>query len=467
MVYDFLHSKDSLYKEAVMEGLRNGYEVVDIVSLGAVGDGLHDNSKVFEQAFSKENVHVVVPKGMWLTGPITLRSNTVLELEEGSVVIFIDDPNLYEPVYSRWEGVRCWCMHPCVYSQDSSNVAVIGKGILDGNGRSWWEAAVDKKRRNASPETSMELRLAELNVGYESQPGGGGGRRSQYLRPPLIQFNNCTNVELRGVFIANSPCWTVHPVFCTGVDIIGVKISNPSDSPNTDAIDVDSCVDVRIIDCAISVGDDAICLKSGNGQDGVDAARPTRNVVVDGCYVRNAHGGAVIGSETAAGIKDVVFRNCTFEGTDRGVRIKTRRGRGGVVEDLLFTDIKVDSCLCPITFNMYYKCGTDEDWPFSLEPMPVDSVTPSIRNVTIEDMKAVDCRSSAGFIVGLPESPISNVVVRDCSFQVSTDGGAGTDEAEMFRGLPHVEGRGIRVLNADVRFENVEVIGVEEPYVYE
>lgn len=431
------------------------------MDFGAKGDGAFDNSSAFAAAFASTGALIKVPAGTWVTGPITLKSDSVLYLDKDAVIKFIADENLYSPVFTRWEGVRCYAMHPCVYAENAENVKVTGEGTIDGNGSWWWTKARSKKNSTNGPETPAEKALAALNPDYLNQPGGGGGRQTQFLRPSLVQFNSCKKVELSGVTVKDSPFWTVNPVFCQGVSIVGVTISNPEDSPNTDAIDIDSCEDVYIANCDISVGDDAITIKSGSGEDAVKAARPTKNVVVENCVVHSGHGGAVIGSETAAGISNVTFRHCTFIGTDRGIRIKTRRGRGGHIENLNFSDLTVEGCLCPIAFNMFYRCGTNEDWPFVQEKLPVTDVTPSIRNVTIEDVKATNCRSSATFMAGLPEAPITGVKIKNCTFGI---GGKleSTDLSEMFRGIPHVDYRGVRTINAEVKMENVVVTYAED-----
>ncbi|MBQ0071846.1 MAG: glycoside hydrolase family 28 protein [Spirochaetales bacterium] len=431
-------------------------DITTILNYGGKGDGVTDNTLAFSLAFASENATVVVPAGVYLTGPITLLSNSTLILEKGAVLRFSNDESLYEPVWSRWEGVRTWCMHPCLYAEKAENVTVKGEGTIEGNGEAWWNHARENKKNNARPTTPVELKFASLNPEYMSQPSGGGGRYSQYLRPSLVQFNNCRNVRIEGVTVQNSPFWTIHPVFCTGLEIIGIKINNPSDSPNTDAIDIDSCKCVTIKDCDISVGDDGITLKSGTGEDGVAVGIPTSEVLVENCTVRSAHGGAVIGSETAAGINNVTVRDCNFINTDRGIRIKTRRGRGGLIENLKFSNINVSGCLCPVAINMYYRCGAMEDWMFSLNKMPITEVTPCIRNIEIENMKATECRSSAGFVVGLPEVPITNITMKDCDFQVGGEL-VSTDLSEMFNGLEHVEERGIRQENATLRLENVKV----------
>ncbi len=442
-------------------------EFINITRYGAHGDGLWNNSAAFAEAFKESGSHITVPAGLWLTGPITLSSDSTLNLEEGAVLKFIDDPALYPPVYTRWEGQRCYAMHPCIYAENKENVTVSGKGVVDGSGKRWWTATREKQKNAKGPETKEELALAALNPGYLDQPSGGGGRYFQFLRPDLVQFNGCRNVNISGVRLMNSPFWTLHPVFTDGLTIDDITIFNPSDSPNTDAIDVDSCSRVVIRNSYINVGDDGICIKSGAGEDGIIAARPTYDVLVEGCTVCSSHGGAAIGSETAAGIRDVTFRNCAFIGTDRGIRLKTRRGRGGIIENLKFQNIAIDGCLCPFTFNMYYKCGATDDSLFSLDMQSVTESTPAIRNVLIENVVAMNCRSSAGFIVGLPESRIENVIIRNTSVSIDPESDIKPNVSEMYRGIPDVDEKGIRIRFADAKLENVVVEGVEKIIVEE
>lgn len=444
--------------------MENG-QFVNITTFGARGDGLWDNTTAFAHAFEKCGSHITVPAGIWLTGPVTLKSDSTLNLEDGAILKFIDDPAYYPPVYTRWEGQRCYAMHPCVYAENAENVAVTGSGVVDGSGRKWWDALREKKKNAKGPETEYELRLAALNPDYMNQPSGGGGRYFQFLRPDLMQFNGCNGVKVSGIKLMNSPFWTLHPIFTDNLTVENITIFNPGDSPNTDALDIDSCTHVTVRSSYINVGDDGICLKSGAGDDGIKAARPTSDVLVEGCTVCSSHGGAAIGSETAAGIKDVVFRNCSFLGTDRGIRLKTRRGRGGTIENLKFQNISIEGCLCPFTFNMYYKCGTTDTSLFSLERQSVTESTPAIRNILIENVVAKGCKSSAGFIVGLPESRIENVVIRNSSISIDPSSEIQPDVSEMYAGLPDVKEKGIRLRFADVKMENVVVEGVEKIFV--
>ncbi|NLE14327.1 MAG: glycoside hydrolase family 28 protein, partial [Spirochaetales bacterium] len=267
-------------------------------SFGAVGDGLNNDGEAFAKTFQSlaDGGVLHIEAGTYLTGPLHIRAkNLVIEMERGAVIQFIDDEALYKPVYSRWEGVNCYCMHPCLLIEEADGLIIRGEGILDGNGRRWWEAANRKRNTQKGPVSVLEHELALLNPGYESQSGGGGGRQSQFLRPPLVQILHSNNVKLEGLTLQNSPFWTLHPLYSTNVVCMDLKVLNPKDAPNTDGIDVDSCRFVTIKDCLVDVGDDGIALKSGSGPDGVATNMPTTDVLIEGCTVKSAHGGAVIG----------------------------------------------------------------------------------------------------------------------------------------------------------------------------
>ena len=443
-------------------------------SLGAIPDGLYDNTELFKKALARLREAgggiLELGPGVWATGPLELFSDCTLSLAEGALVSFIPDPSLYRPVPSRWEGIECYAMHPCLFASGQHDIIIEGHGRLDGNGSVWWSMVREKKLAGQDrPVSEIEKALALLNVGYEGQAGGGGGRASQFLRPPAIQLINCQNVSIRDITVVNSPFWTIHPVYCSAVEISGVTIINPRDAPNTDGIDIDSCEGVLVQACTIDVGDDGIALKSGSSADGLRVNRPTRNVTVRNCTIGAGHGGIVIGSETAGGISQVLTEDCSFIGTDRGIRIKSRRGRGGEISDLVFRNLVMKDNLCPIAINMYYRCGaspTDKRL-FSQDPEPFGPETPVVRDIHISAIRASACRASAGFIAGLPESPVENLTIEDSVFCTDEHSGIKPEESEMYLGIPAVDTRSFRVLHTkNVRFQNVQVQGPAEPFLY-
>ncbi|MDR2807676.1 MAG: glycoside hydrolase family 28 protein [Spirochaetaceae bacterium] len=445
----------------------------DITDFGAVGDGRHDNSNAFAQASraaQESNGAVIrIKKGVWRTGPIELFSNTTLHLETDAVLSFIPEPERYAPVYTRWEGIECYAMHPLIFVNGQTDVAICGQGCVDGSGEAWWNLQRNKKDKGQNkPETDQELALAALNAGYDTQPGGGGGRKMQFLRPPLLQFYKCRGIKLEGISIRNAPFWTVHPLFSNQISIRNITITNPHDAPNTDGIDIDSCTDVLIEDCRLSVGDDGIALKSGSGEDGIRVNLPVQAVTIRRCTVENAHGGVVIGSETAGGIFDVTTEDCVFNGTDRGIRIKTRRGRGGHIRNLNFRNVSMENNLCPLAVNMFYRCGASlEDGFFSLEAQPVTELTPSIKKLYFENIRATGSRASAGFIAGLPEAPIEELVIHKSSFATDENAPDSPLDSDMFLGIPSVEEKSFRLLNVkDPDFSEVTVTGPAHAFLY-
>lgn len=449
---------------------------ISIMESGAVGDGKTDNTIAFARAFERIAAWgggvVTVPPGVWKTGPLDLPGGCTLEIEADAIVSFIPEFERYVAVWTRWEGVECHAMHPCLFAHDVQHVAIKGSGVIDGSGSRWWEYRdVIKRTPGRGPESDIEQQFARLNPTYKHQPGGGGGRGSQFLAPPLIQFFRCTDVLIEGVTVVNSPFWTIHPVFCDFVHIKGVTVVNPYEAPNTDGIDIDSCSHVTISDCLIDVGDDAIALKSGSGSDGIERGIVTSNVVVTGCTVKRAHGGIVIGSETAGGIENVRACGCVFENTDRGIRIKTRRGRGGAIRNLSFSDCTMIDNLCPVAVNMYYRCGIfehEKTRAFSLDKQSVQRDTPLIENIVISGINATGSKASAAFFVGLPEAPVRNLVVQRCRFSTDVTSPVAVDESDMYEGLPVLERKGVRIRNCfNAVFEDVVVEGPERPFEIE
>ena len=328
---------------------------------------------------------VTIAPGVHRTGSLRLRSFVELHLESGARLEFVPDPALYPVIDASWEGAPAKIHQPCIFADGEEGVAVTGLGTIDGGGEFWWNT---------------------VRAGDEL----GGAR------PTLISFRHSTRVTIRDVVLENSPAWTVHPYRCDDVRISGVRIKNPADSPNTDGIDPESCRNVRIIDCHIDVGDDCIAIKAGTEASSADPA-PCENVVIAGCTMLAGHGGVVIGSEMSGGVRGVVISDCVFDGTDRGVRLKTRRGRGGIVEDLRISNIVMRNVAVPFVFNPFYFCGPEGKLPrvSDRNPLPVDAGTPRIRRVFISNVSATDVTSCAGFISGLPEMPFEDITITDVS----------------------------------------------------
>ena len=428
-----------------------------ITRYGAEAGGKKTNTQAIAQAIDACNRagggRVIIPEGEWLTGPIHLKSNVNLHLEEGATVRFTDNPADYLPaVMVSWEGLECYNYSPLVYAFGCENIAITGKGTLApkmGTWRVWFQRP--KAHLDALAQL-YSMGSTDVPVEYRQMARG-----ENHLRPHLIHFNRCNRVMLDGFKIRESPFWTIHPLYSRRVLIDSVTIINPYEAPNTDGIDIESSEDVTVRNSFVFVGDDGIAIKSGSGADGIADGRPCRNVRIIGCNVKAAHGGAVIGSETAGEISGISVEDCVFDGTDRGIRIKSRRGRGGCIHGLRFRNLIMRGNLCPLVINMYYRCGADDEGAFSLEAQPVTEATPELYDVDISECHAIDSMASAGMLVGLPERPVRNLSIRRCTFAVRKGTDTPVSESDMYRGLPDPPSRGLRIRNAEVHMEDVEV----------
>jgi len=422
---------------------------LNIRELVAVGDGVTDNTKAFnnaiEQADKNMGGKIVVGMGTYLTGPIHLRSNINLHLEQGAVIAFNDNFEDWPAIKSRWEGVECFGYSPCVYGENLSNVSITGAGTIDGRGQAWWK---EFKRRKASkqtqPEYARDKEFAKLNKNTDLSDCGGGGIGSFFFRPPLIQFNNCANVLFEGVTVRNSPFWNTHFLYCKNVTVKNATFQNPSDGVNGDGLDIDSCDGVEVLDCTFDVNDDCLCIKSGIGKDGMRVNKPCQNVVVERCKMLRGHGCVVMGSETAGSIRNVEVSDCVFNGNDRGLRIKSRRGRAGTVENITLHDITMKGVGCPVVMHLFYECGAKAEEIAAISdrnPRPVTDTTPCIRNIKITNVTADNAQTAAAFLLGLPERPIENVLFENVKITMAKDGKAG--RPAMAFGVKEMQGQGI------------------------
>ncbi|MGF7034325.1 polygalacturonase [Paenibacillus mucilaginosus] len=424
--------------------------IYDITSYGAQGDGLQDNTAAIAAAIEACSAGgggtVYVPAGDYVTGPIVLRSHITLQLEAGSMLRFTPRFDAYPPVQTRWSGYEMWGYSPLIYGNGLKQVAIKGEGVIEGQGQAWWDAYRVIRAGGAAPASEHLPKLVELNrVLTDTVKSNIVEWQTQFLRPPLLQLMHCEEVVLEGITLQNSPFWNTHLVYCDDVSLRGVKFKNPSTTPNGDGLDVDSCSNVRISDCHFDVGDDCLCLKSGIDEDGRRVGRPTENVAVTNCTMLHGHGGVVLGSETAGGIRNVTISNCIFIGTDRGIRIKTNRARGGGVENVRISNIYMEDVLCPLAINAFYKHGIDESNPLltSPEAVPVTEGTPVIRHIQISDVTAKNARAAAGFIYGLPEMPIEDVALRHVTFEMTLDPAEEGGEPDMVREERIMAGDGI------------------------
>ncbi|MFA5292289.1 MAG: glycoside hydrolase family 28 protein [Phycisphaerae bacterium] len=422
--------------------------MVNICDFGAFGDGTTNNTEAFSKAIEKcskdKGGKIIVPSGKYLTGPIYLKSDIDLHIEQDALILFSDNFNDYPPVKSRWEGVECFGYSPCVYGENLENVSITGPGIIDGRGSTWWKEFKKRKQGSKEPSSTRDKEFVKLNSDIDLSDCGGGGINSFFFRPPLIQFNNCSNVLLDGFTARNSPFWNTHILYCKNVVIKNTTFQNPDDGCNGDGLDIDSCNGVRIFDCNFDVNDDCLCFKSGIGKDGMRVNKPCENVAVKNCKMLRGHGSVVMGSETAAGIKNIEISDCVFNGTDRGIRLKSRRGRAGTVENITLNNITMNGVGCPIVMNLYYECGAKPEEIQALSdrnPRPVTKTTPCLRNVKIINVTANNAQTAAAVFLGLPESPIENVLFENVKITMAKDCKPG--RPAMAFGMEEMQGQGL------------------------
>ncbi|MCX6330534.1 MAG: glycoside hydrolase family 28 protein [Bacteroidia bacterium] len=333
-------------------------------------------SDVISELSAKGGGTVYFPAGTFLTGPIIMKSNITLWLDGGAVVKFSDDFDDYLPmVQSRWEDVRVKNFVSQIYAYQCENISIRGRGHFEGQGKKWWDfmRTVGSQQQPSKWQETFKKENEELlakNAYIRA--------KNNFLRPPMVTTYECKNVLIEGVSFSNPPFWTIMPAFTDNITINGITIENPAGSPNTDGIDPSSCRYVHISNCHITVGDDCIVIKSGRDEDGREAARPTEDITITNCTMLRGHGGVVIGSEMSGNVKRVAITNCVFEGTDRGIRIKTMRGRGGVIEDLLVSNIVMNNMINEgVLITLRYQ---------QTQPEPLSERTPACNNVRISNI---------------------------------------------------------------------------------
>jgi polygalacturonase len=320
---------------------------------------------------------VFFPAGTYLTGPIILKSNITIWLDAGAVVKFSDDFDDYLPmVQSRWEDVRVKNFASQIYAYQCENISIRGRGHFEGQGKKWWDF-MKTAASKGQPESKWQQIFRKENEALLAR-NAYIRDKNNFLRPPMVTTYECKNVLIEGVSFSNPPFWTIMPAFTDNITITGITIENPSDSPNTDGIDPSSCRNVHISNCHITVGDDCIVIKSGRDEDGREAARPTEDITITNCTMLKGHGGVVIGSEMSGNVKRVAITNCVFEGTDRGIRIKTMRGRGGVIEDILVSNIVMNNMINEgVLITLRYQ---------RTDPEPLSVRTPACKSVRISNI---------------------------------------------------------------------------------
>lgn len=422
---------------------------LDVKRFGAVGNGEVEDTSALQAAILScpDQGCVYVSEGTYLTGPLFLKSNITIELDEKAVILGITDRNKYPilPGYTlttdekdeyylgTWEGNPLSSMAALITGINVENVKIIGKGVLDGNGQNgdWWIDVKNKKRA---------------------------------WRPRLFFINNCKNIVMQGVTVQNSPSWTIHPYFSEHIKFLDMEIINPYNSHNTDGIDPESCKEVDIIGVKISVGDDCIAIKSGKLFMGKKFKKPSEKFRIRNCIMERGHGAVVVGSEISGGVRDIEVSQCLFRKTDRGLRIKTRRGRGedSILDQINFHDIIMDEVLTPFVINMYYYCDPDgkSEYVWSKKALPVDEMTPSIGFLSFKNIICENCEVAASYFYGLPEMPIKEVVVENVNFSFKENAEKGVPA--MMSHLEPVSKMGFFARHVNkLSLENVNLKGYE------
>jgi polygalacturonase len=441
--------------------------VYNITNYGAKGDGISLNTKAITAAIDDCNKKgggvVIVPKGLWLTGPVILKTNVNLHLDKNAVLQFTTDFDQYPLVAGNWEGLAQMRNQSPVSATNATNIAITGYGIIDGGGDAWrmvrkdklnetqWKKLVasggllneDKKTWYPSAKSFKGSLLKNPGEIKPEKTAAFYDSVKDFLRPNLLVLTSCKKVLLEGVTFQNSSAWCLHPLMCEDLTVRNVYAKNPPYAQNGDGIDVESCKNVLIEGSTFDVGDDGICIKSGRDEAGRKRGMPTENMIVRNCTVYHAHGGFVIGSEMSGGARNLYVSDCTFIGTDIGLRFKTTRGRGGIVEKIYVANISMKDIVGQaILFDMYYAAqdpvplsGEKRELP-KVEFKAVDETTPQFRDFHISNI-VCNGAEKAIFIRGIPEMHVKDVVLENMILQAN-------------KGIDMQEASGITIRNAKI-----------------
>ncbi len=411
-----------------------------LTDFGGVADCSTLNTEAFAKAIDalseQGGGRLIVPAGLWLSGPITLKDHIELFIDKDAILIFSDDPELYPIIDTNFEGLDVRrCISP-INALGAHDIAITGGGVIDGGGTMWREV----KRRKVSEDQWKEILKRDgvlsddgkvwfPNEGYKAARATAGSLNKPsdeldenyiktFLRPVLLSLRECERVLIEDCSFQNSPCWNLHPLWCKDLTIRNINVRNPHYSANGDGIDIDACENVILTGSSFDVGDDAICIKSGKDEDGRRHARKCRNLIISDCTVYHGHGGFVVGSEMSGGVENILVRDCRFLGTDVGLRFKSARGRGGEVKDIWCDNIYMkDIVNYGIIFNLHYAgVAASELAGGQVEPaFTVDETTPSFHDIHISNVSlAGPCQ--AVYINGLPEMPVRNVDFKNFNY---------------------------------------------------
>jgi polygalacturonase len=424
----FAQNAATAWREVYPEILKNigapAFKNLDynILDFGAVANDSNVlNNESIDRAIATCSINgggrVIVPEGIWYTAPIRLKSDVNLYLSEGAVLLFTTDANFFQTVLTRWEGLDCYNLQPLIYAYGEKNIAITGKGTIDGAAKNenWWKKcgassfgwkAGDISQRVGRPKL-QQWAVDKVPVSKRILTKEDG------MRPQLINFYLCKNVLIEGVKLLRSPFWVIHPLLCDNVIVRGVHIEN--DGPNGDGCDPESCTNVLIENCFFQTGDDCIAIKSGRNNDGRLWSKPSENIIVRNCEMKNGHGGVVVGSEITGGYKNLFVENCKMDSPllDRVIRIKTNTIRGGMIENIYVRKVEVGQCKeAVLHINLVYEPNEIGERGF----------LPTVRNIYMEDVSCQKSRYGI-FIDALKEQTnVYNINVSNCTFNGVADG---------------------------------------------
>ncbi len=424
------------------------FVTINVKEFGAAGDGVSDDTNFIQAAIMAcpPKSRVLIPKGKYKITSVFLRSGINLEIAKGAELLaetdrnrFAKFPGLIESYDEKeeynlgtWEGNPLPMFAGIVCGINVSDVKLYGEGIINGcaSTDNWWN----------NPKVMVGA-----------------------FRPRMLFLNHCENMQVQGLTFCNSPAWVIHPYFSDNLLFAGLKVQNPQQSPNTDGLDPESCRKVEILGVHFSLGDDCIAVKSGKVYMGKKHKKPSEDVHVSHCLMENGHGAVTVGSEIGAGVRNMVVEKCRFSHTDRGLRIKTRRGRGkdSILDKIVFRDIEMDHVMTPFTANAFYFCDPDgrTEYVQSREKFPIDDRTPAMKNFLFENIHASNCHVAAAFFEGLPEQKIEKIEMRNCSISFAEE--AKADVPIMSNGVEPCTKRGLHATNVEkLILDNVVIEGV-------
>ncbi|MDE7244438.1 MAG: glycoside hydrolase family 28 protein [Oscillospiraceae bacterium] len=414
---------------------------VNVRDFGAAGDGVHEDTAAIQAAISflPEGGRLWFPAGTYLTLPLSLKSHITLDLDEDAVLLgsvqrerypvipsaSVDPVTGKETPQTSFEGLEISAYQSLLQASYAEDIAIVGRGTIDGNGQNgdWWGD-------------------------FKSFPAA---------RPHVLLVNRCKNVTLHGVTVKNGPAWHIHPLFTQNFSMLDCFVTAPKDSPNTDGVNPESCDGVDIIGCRFSVGDDCIAVKAGKLDMALKYKTPSNHHAIRNCLMEFGHGAVTLGSELSAGIHNLSVTNCYFRATDRGLRIKTRRGRGkdSVIDHVLFDNIRMDKVLTPIVINMWYNCCDPdryEEYVWSREHLPVDGRTPHLGSFAFRNMECTGAEVAACYIDGLPESPLDEVTLENIRVSFAEDAKPG---------MPSMKNQNQEQCRLGLYLDNVKTIRVK------